>query len=65
MHDMDAYIFGFKSYVLGQDFSKQVKSQGHGVKTFGSEGKVSSQGMHMCNMEAQSFLVWFKSYSQN
>ena len=40
-------------------FQKKVKSQGQGheVKIFGTERKVLSQGIHMCNMKASSLLV--------
>ena len=40
-------------------FKKQVKlqSQGHKVKNYDTMLKVLSQGIHMCNMKALSFLV--------
>ena len=40
----------FKMYVKGHGL-------GHTVKKFGTDGKVLSQGVHMCNMKAISLTV--------
>ena len=36
----------------------ELQGQGHNVKNYGTMWKVLSQGIHICNMKALSFLVW-------
>ena len=51
--------FGSEVIAKVKFFQKKVKSQGQGhkVKIFGTDRKVFSQGIHICNMKALSQLV--------
>ena len=43
-------------------FQKLVnfQGQGHEIKNYGTMWKVFSQGIHMCNMKALSFVYHFR-----